>query len=873
MREPTSQQNPITSYTNNSHRTHLIEADLIRCRISVVGSHIRPNDRGKEVLSFVVQVWPSMDRDDSWKVEKLYSDVLGLDGRIRSRLSRSNAKRLGNLPDSKLFKDNAPAKVDQRKAVLENYLQSVVRAPVKDSKDVCDFFSTDVMNQASGPVTQSGYKEGYLTKRGKNFGGWKTRYFVLQGPVLEYYESRGGTHLGSISITGAQIGRQQKTATPGSADDENEYRHAFLIIEMKKGANTPHTRHVLCAESDHERDSWVDVLVRYVMGTYDDTGISISSSTTAFSPAQPRPSISSMTSMDSSATPTKRPIKVDNIAKGNAMPISQLPPEQLSAKLYPSTSDSASLSPLERYPSPLAPDRTLQSISEAPLSSSLPTQLDAGGGGILSQRAASELGHYPDLTPRNQTGYLDPRMTPNHRQEKQYVRGSMHPSLATVHSSPTPSSGNHPNERAPSPIDLSPSDTTSKVKISGPINGTPIPAGYKFGAKDAPDAGSSSDRDRKAKSRNFWGFGRGMYKPGSVSTQAVSRAVFGVPIVDALQVAQIGSLPAVVFRCIQYLEAKKANQEEGIYRLSGSSAVIKSLKDRFNTEGDVDLLASDEFWDPHAIAGLLKSYLRELPTSILTRDLHLKFLAVMDLTDPKERVDELAHLISQLPLPNYSLLRALTAHLILIVQNSGVNKMTMRNVGIVFSPTLGIPAGVFSLMLGEFNRVFNVDGDLADDDPVASADELEHDHRRAKRSSIQNNRNSRSYADGAADQMLGLTGRSLEKDEESDSADDITIPDSASGTGTETEDPDVTATLNHSAVEPSSSPVDELRDKVNNIDHKAKRPPKAATVAANRGLNVVTDRRRSGAPGLPHSPRPAGKNTPPFTGSVPNTPH
>jgi len=46
-------------------------------------------------------------------------------------------------------------------------------------------------------------------------------------------------------------------------------------------------------------------------------------------------------------------------------------------------------------------------------------------------------------------------------------------------------------------------------------------------------------------------------------------------------------------------------------------------------EGDVDLLASDEYWDPHAIAGLLKSFLRELPSSILTRDLHLKFLAVI----------------------------------------------------------------------------------------------------------------------------------------------------------------------------------------------------------------------------------------------------
>jgi len=126
--------------------------------------------------------------------------------------------------------------------------------------------------------------------------------------------------------------------------------------------------------------------------------------------------------------------------------------------------------------------------------------------------------------------------------------------------------------------------------------------------------------------------------------------VFGTPLEESLEVAQIANLPAIVFRCIQYLEVKKADQEEGIYRLSGSSAVIKSLKDRFNsgtfapplfvigefnlganrsTEGDVDLLASDEYWDPHAIAGLLKTFMRELPASILTRELHTRFLSVI----------------------------------------------------------------------------------------------------------------------------------------------------------------------------------------------------------------------------------------------------
>lgn len=71
-------------------------------------------------------------------------------------------------------------------------------------------------------------------------------------------------------------------------------------------------------------------------------------------------------------------------------------------------------------------------------------------------------------------------------------------------------------------------------------------------------------------------------KPPQPITTFIPRAVFGVTLEESLEVAQIVNLPAIVFRTIQYLEAKKADQEEGIYRLSGSSAVIKALKDRFN---------------------------------------------------------------------------------------------------------------------------------------------------------------------------------------------------------------------------------------------------------------------------------------------------
>lgn len=135
----------------------------------------------------------------------------------------------------------------------------------------------------------------------------------------------------------------------------------------------------------------------------------------------------------------------------------------------------------------------------------------------------------------------------------------------------------------------------------------------------------------------------------------------------------------------------------------------------------------------------------------------------LDLMNQDEKVEELTHLVARLPLANYSLLRALTAHLILIVQNANINKMTMRNVGIVFSPTLGIPAGVFSLMLGEFNRVFGVDQENGEPNTeLAPANSATGPSPPVRAQYDASKRNSRSYHDAAADRLLGLSGRTLQ---------------------------------------------------------------------------------------------------------------
>lgn len=73
------------------------------------------------------------------------------------------------------------------KVALEEYLEAVLLLPIKDQNEITLFFTSDMVHPCQ--PTATGHKEGYLTKQGRHFGGWKRRYFILQGSALDYYES------------------------------------------------------------------------------------------------------------------------------------------------------------------------------------------------------------------------------------------------------------------------------------------------------------------------------------------------------------------------------------------------------------------------------------------------------------------------------------------------------------------------------------------------------------------------------------------------------------------------------------------------------------------------------------------------------------
>lgn len=606
--------------------------------IKVNSSRLKPSRlsylghrRSEDESVFTLGVSARSDMRELWQVEKPLMSLPHLDHQIKKTTVFDT-----KLPDRSLFSGHAPAKIDARRTALERYFETVLDTPMDEQAAIvlCRYLSTQaieptsdesistVSNQNPGSPVKKGsdgrlVKEGYLTKRGKNFGGWKARFFILDEPILRYYESPGGAMLGTIKLQNAQIGKQssQPAHSPSRAGDDGDgqYRHAFLIREPKRKDSSSHVRHVLCAESDAERDAWVEALLYYVEAHLTEDK------------ARPQ-----LLNVDTSSSKALR----KQIARKDGA--------------HADSPDSA----------------TFEGLQAMSYDSTLPAQPPVIS--ITPQRADAD--------------------------------------------TPSPPLPDHASSGRAS--------QASKA-ISGPSNGAKIEDAGAWGNK-VPQAKDI----KEPKKRGIWGFRdrnpdlnahadesrMSFIEPAPVENNPNVRLTFGVPLVEAVEFCPPKGvdvcLPAVVYRCLEYLEAQNAASEEGIFRLSGSSVVIKALRDRFNHQGDLDFLADGQYYDVHAVASLLKLYLRELPSTVLTRELHLDFLAVLDLDSKPQKIAAYKMLVHRLPKANWTLIRSLSAFLIGIVNNSDVNKMSVRNVGIVFSPTLNIPAPVFAMFLTEFDAIF-----------------------------------------------------------------------------------------------------------------------------------------------------------------------
>ncbi|XP_056099363.1 rho GTPase-activating protein 44 [Rhinichthys klamathensis goyatoka] len=126
-------------------------------------------------------------------------------------------------------------------------------------------------------------------------------------------------------------------------------------------------------------------------------------------------------------------------------------------------------------------------------------------------------------------------------------------------------------------------------------------------------------------------------------------------------------------------------QEEGLFRVAPSASKLKKLKASL----DCGVLDFQEYSiDPHAIAGALKSYLRELPEPLLTFDLYEEWIQASNITDQDQRLQALLSTCERLPSANSNNFRYLIKFLAKLNEYQDYNKMTPGNIAIVLGPNL-----------------------------------------------------------------------------------------------------------------------------------------------------------------------------------------
>uniref|UniRef100_A0A3P9LIU7 Rho GTPase-activating protein 44 n=1 Tax=Oryzias latipes TaxID=8090 RepID=A0A3P9LIU7_ORYLA len=126
-------------------------------------------------------------------------------------------------------------------------------------------------------------------------------------------------------------------------------------------------------------------------------------------------------------------------------------------------------------------------------------------------------------------------------------------------------------------------------------------------------------------------------------------------------------------------------EEEGLFRIAPSASKLKKLKASL----DCGVLDVQEYSaDPHAIAGALKSYLRELPEPLMTFQLYSDWIQASNIQDQEKRLQALYAACEKLPPANNNNFKYLIKFLSKLTEYQDLNKMTPGNIAIVLGPNL-----------------------------------------------------------------------------------------------------------------------------------------------------------------------------------------
>uniref|UniRef100_A0A3Q0T0T7 Rho GTPase-activating protein SYDE1 n=1 Tax=Amphilophus citrinellus TaxID=61819 RepID=A0A3Q0T0T7_AMPCI len=180
---------------------------------------------------------------------------------------------------------------------------------------------------------------------------------------------------------------------------------------------------------------------------------------------------------------------------------------------------------------------------------------------------------------------------------------------------------------------------------------------------------------------------------------ATPSSVFGVELHHLVEKEGSATpVPLLIQKTVAEIE-RRGLKVVGLYRLCGSAAVKKELRDWFERNSSAVCLSEDLYPDINVITGILKDYLRELPSPLITRTLYQVVREAMTLQPPPvppatpdpQLSRSTMELLSCLPPPERATLSLLLDHLSLVASFSAANRMTHQNLAVCFGPVLLTP--------------------------------------------------------------------------------------------------------------------------------------------------------------------------------------
>ncbi|XP_073415752.1 rho GTPase-activating protein 44 isoform X9 [Dendrobates tinctorius] len=163
----------------------------------------------------------------------------------------------------------------------------------------------------------------------------------------------------------------------------------------------------------------------------------------------------------------------------------------------------------------------------------------------------------------------------------------------------------------------------------------------------------------------------------------IEKPSFGKPLDEHLTVSG-RDIAFPIEACVTML-LECGMQEEGLFRVAPSASKLKKLKAAL----DCCVVDVAEYSaDPHAIAGALKSYLRELPEPLMTFELYEEWIQASNIQDQDKRLQGLWNACEKLPKSNYNNFKYVIKFLSKLTEYQDANKMTPSNMAIVLGPNL-----------------------------------------------------------------------------------------------------------------------------------------------------------------------------------------